>query len=53
MLFERNPRPGSDVTRRLTYTKLNHDRFSLLLEFSMDQGKTWVRRNETFYARQR
>ena len=53
VLFERNPRPGSDVSRRVTYSRDADDRFSRLLEFSLDSGETWVRRNETFYTRRR
>ncbi len=51
VFFARNPSPNSDLSRRWTYKKISNDRFSLLLEFSEDQGKTWFRRNETFYTR--
>ena len=53
VLFERNPRPGSDVTRRVTYVRQGDDEFSRLLEFSLDEGKSWLRRNETVYTRRR
>jgi len=53
VLLERNPNPESDVVRRVTYSRDGEDRFSRLLEFSLDTGETWVRRNETFYTRRR
>ena len=28
-----------------------HDKFSRLLEFSLDEGETWLRRSETLYTR--
>jgi hypothetical protein len=53
VLFERNPNPESRVTRRVTYARSGNDKFSRLLEFSLDKGKTWVRRNEETYTRLR
>ena len=53
VLYEKNPRKTSDVTRRVTYKRESDDEFSRLLEFSLDKGKTWVRRNETSYTRRK
>jgi hypothetical protein len=43
--------PDSDLTRRWTLQPVGEDRFSLLLEFSFDEGESWFRRNETWYTR--
>ena len=51
VLFEKNPRPGAEVTRRVTYARQGKDRFSRLLEFSLDGGESWLRRSETVYTR--
>ncbi len=51
VLFERNPRPGSEVKRRYTYSRTGDDSFRLLLEFSLDEGESWLRRSETLYRR--
>lgn len=51
VLFEKHPRAGSDVTRRWTLERLGDGRFTELLEFSLDGGKTWKRRNQAWYVK--
>jgi hypothetical protein len=49
--FEKHPSPDSEVTRRWTLERIDDDRFTELLEFSRDGGKTWKRRNQAWYSR--
>ena len=50
-LVEKHPDSKSDVTRRITYKRVDNNHFSRQLDFSTDKGKTWFLRSEWVYTR--
>jgi len=50
-LREKYPDPKSEITRRMTYSRVDRDHFSRRLEFSKDKGETFFTRSEWFYSR--
>lgn len=51
-LLEKHPDPESDITRRITYTRVDDDHFNRQLEFSEDKGESWFVRSEWSYVRE-
>jgi len=50
-MHEKHPDPASDITRRITYRRLDDDRFERQLEFSTDKGGSWFVRSVWQYTR--
>lgn len=50
-LVEKHPNPESDVTRRITYRRIDSAHFSRQLEFSTNKGESWFVRSEWNYTR--
>lgn len=50
-LVVKHPNPESDVTRRITYRRIDADHFKRQLEFSTDKGESWFVRSEWDYTR--
>lgn len=50
-LVEKDPAPDSEVTRRISYHRIDDDHFLRRLEFSQDRGATWFVRSEWHYTR--
>lgn len=47
----KHPNPGSKVTRRITYTRIDDGHFKRTLEFSEDKGESYFVRSEWIYSR--
>jgi len=50
-LTERHPDPAAQVTRRISYRRIDDDHFVRRLEFSTDDGASWFVRSEWAYTR--
>jgi hypothetical protein len=51
VLAAKHPDPDSDVTRRITYKRVDDNHFSRQLEFSTNKGTTWFVRAEWVHTR--
>ena len=50
-LVEKQPDPDSEVSRRITYERIDLDQFERRLEFSTDHGANWFVRSNWHYTR--